>query len=415
MNTRDVFKVSFSANKLTNKDGFFGTSDPFFTIGRMNEDGSHTLVYTSPRIDNSLNPRWGEIKLPMATLCNNDLHRPLRIELLDWDSNGKHQSMGIVNTSVHGMLSANNSPLEVKEKKKGGEGKGAGQLVAGNACIEHHPTFTEFLASGLQISLVVAVDYTGSNGDPSLPSSLHFLDSSHSRDNPYQQGIRYVGRVLEPYDSDHRYSLFGFGARVLQPDSGEYSTVQHCIPVARDAQGIDGLLSAYEQSISTLMMSGPTLFSPLLETIQRQVGLDGCTPDRLRYTVLLILTDGSINDMDETVNSLISASQQPMSVVIVGVGPADFSLMHELDADKGLLRRPGRMAERDIVQFVALQENLTKGMPVVAQQVLAEVRYLELHFLRTLALFSCSSCGHRMIGGFAEHCCVTNHVVINGA
>jgi len=31
------------------------------------------------------------------------------------------------------------------------------------------PTFVDYLRSGWQISLVCAIDYTGSNGDPSTP------------------------------------------------------------------------------------------------------------------------------------------------------------------------------------------------------------------------------------------------------
>lgn len=33
-NTRDLFVVSFRGYKLANKDGFFGTSDPFLSIAR---------------------------------------------------------------------------------------------------------------------------------------------------------------------------------------------------------------------------------------------------------------------------------------------------------------------------------------------------------------------------------------------
>jgi hypothetical protein len=39
--------------------------------------------------------------------------------------------------------------------------------------------------------------------------------------------------------------------------------------------------------------------------------------------------------------------------VIVGVGGADFSQMHELDSDKQLLTHNRKTASRDIVQFVS--------------------------------------------------------------
>lgn len=67
---------------------------------RLNEDGSHTVVWKSTKIDNSLNPIWAPAKIPMSALCNGDVHRPLRIEIFDWDKSGKHQSMGVVSHTV---------------------------------------------------------------------------------------------------------------------------------------------------------------------------------------------------------------------------------------------------------------------------------------------------------------------------
>lgn len=41
--------------------------------------------------------------------------------------------------------------------------------------------------------------------------------------------------------------------------------------------------------------------------------------------------------MDKTKQALVNASKLPMSVIIVGVGNADFSAMNELDGDNGVL------------------------------------------------------------------------------
>ncbi len=72
--------------------------------------------------------------------------------------------------------------------------------------------------------------------------------------------------------------------------------------------------------------------------------------------MLLIITDGIITDMQETVAALVEASALPMSVIIVGVGNEDFRAMEALDGDGGLLRARGRVAARDIVQFVELRK-----------------------------------------------------------
>ncbi len=48
---------------------------------------------------------------------------------------------------------------------------------------------------------------------------------------------------------------------------------------------------------------------------------------RLGYIVLLIITDGCIMDMDQTKEAIVEASGLPLSLLIVGVGDADFDAM----------------------------------------------------------------------------------------
>lgn len=74
------------------------------------------------------------------------------------------------------------------------------------------------------------------------------------------------------------------------------------------------------------------------------------------YQVLLILTDGEIHDMDKTINLIVNNSRLPLSIIIVGIGKADFSNMNTLDGDNGLFDSNGRKADRDIVQFVPFNQ-----------------------------------------------------------
>ena len=53
----------------------------------------------------------------------------------------------------------------------------------------------------------------------------------------------------------------------------------------------------------------------------------------MMYHIFLILTDGEIHDMQQTVNLVIEASGLPLSIIIVGVGNESFELMVELDSD----------------------------------------------------------------------------------
>ena len=80
-----------------------------------------------------------------------------------------------------------------------------------------------------------------------------------------------------------------------------------------------------------------------------------CRPQQ--YFVLMIITDGVITDMDQTRSAIVNASRLPMSIIIIGVGGADFSAMEFLDGDDGMLRSTtGEAAMRDIVQFVPFRQ-----------------------------------------------------------
>lgn len=77
-----------------------------------------------------------------------------------------------------------------------------------------------------------------------------------------------------------------------------------------------------------------------------------------KYLILLIITDGIINDMDKTIDEIVRGSSLPLSIIIVGVGDADFSSMDILDADDEPLysKKYKKYMASDIVQFVPFKE-----------------------------------------------------------
>ena len=69
---------------------------------------------------------------------------------------------------------------------------------------------------------------------------------------------------------------------------------------------------------------------------------------------MLIITDGIISDLQKTIDAIVYGSRLPLSIIIVGVGDADFTKMDILDADDDDLisARYKRPMAADIVQFV---------------------------------------------------------------
>lgn len=63
--------------------------------------------------------------------------------------------------------------------------------------------------------------------------------------------------------------------------------------------------------------------------------------------------------MPNTKEAIVNAASLPLSIIIVGVGGAEFEAMEELDGDAVRLSSNGRFAERDIVQFVPYRDAIS--------------------------------------------------------
>ncbi|XP_076870261.1 copine-9-like [Brachyhypopomus gauderio] len=387
-NCRDIATMQLCANKLDKKD-FFGKSDPFLVFYRSNEDGTFTICHKTEVVKNNLNPVWQPFTIPVRALCNGDYDRTVKVDVFDWDRDGSHDFIGEFTTSYR-ELSRGQSQFNVYEvlnpKKKGKKKKyvNSGTVTLLSFKVESEYTFVDFIRGGTQLNFTVAIDFTASNGNPAQPTSLHYM--SPYQMNIYAMALKAVGEVIQDYDSDKLFPAYGFGAK-LPPDG----KISHAFPLNGNSEdpncvGIEGVLEAYFQSLRTVQLYGPTNFAPVINQVacSAQEITDGS-----QYFVLLMITDGVISDMVQTKEAVVSASSLPMSIIIVGVGPAEFDAMEELDGDEVRVSSRGRFAERDIVQFVPFRDYIDRSgnqilsMARLAKDVLAEIPEQLLSFMKS--------------------------------
>ncbi|KAG9352962.1 hypothetical protein JZ751_017538 [Albula glossodonta] len=307
-----------------------------------------TICHKTEVIKNTLNPVWQPFTIPVRALCNGDYDRTVKVDVYDWDRDGSHDFIGEFTTSYR-ELSRGQSQFNVT-----------------------------------QLNFVVAIDFTASNGNPSQPTSLHYMNPYQM--NAYAMALKAVGEIIQDYDSDKLFPAYGFGAK-LPPDG----KISHAFPLNSDNEkpncvGIEGVLEAYFQSLRNVQLYGPTNFAPVIGQVARSAA---DVTDGSQYFVLLMITDGVISDMVQTKEAVVNASSLPMSIIIVGVGPAEFDAMEELDGDEVRVSSRGRFAERDIVQFVPFRDyidrsgNQVLSMARLAKDVLAEIPEQLLSFMKS--------------------------------
>lgn len=424
-----------------------GNGDDYFRGGTTHRYGRQ-VVRTGVRGKNERSMA-GSTKLPSMTLANGSIHSWVPVfrsegcgilqgrrfimneishnyeKLTRCDDNvalkfevsykrsGKHETVAS-GISTLAMAEKHNGHIEMdimKASKSCLHGGKKAYLTLSNKSVTEDVTFLDYIIGGCEISLVIGIDFTASNGDPSQEGSFHFLDSMQA--NEYENAIRAVGDILACYDSDQMFPVFGFGAK-LPP---HYNYPSHCFTMTHDTlenhqhhqrkhhhthtqgQGhgygyehdgeeeirqehmcytIDGVLNAYRHALYNIRLSGPTVFAEIVQAAADHARDEAARCARMNkqqsYTILLMVTDGVINDVQETLDALYQASSLPMSVVIIGVGAADFSDMVLLDGDD-----EGR--ERDIVQFVNYRQ-YRDAPEVLRAKVLEEIPRQLLQYMR---------------------------------
>ncbi|KAI4364334.1 hypothetical protein MLD38_020442 [Melastoma candidum] len=189
--------------------------------------------------------------------------------------------------------------------------------------------------SGLESSnLILGIDFTKSNewtGKYSFQRrSLHAVGNIP---NPYEQAISIIGRTLSPFDDDNMIPCFGFG---------DASTHDHHVfgffADQRSCRGFEEVLSRYREIVPYLKLSGPTSFGPIIDA-----AIDIVAASNGQYHVLVIIADGQVTRSPDlppgrlspqeqaTIDSIVTASQYPLSIILVGVGDGPWDAMKQFD------------------------------------------------------------------------------------
>lgn len=191
-------------------------------------------------VHDSLSPSWETAVVPLSSLCQGDMEKAILVSVFDFESSGKHVPMGQFETSVKGLQSAQTGGSDdlgkafvLKQK-----GKDVGKVIVTKAEVagvqsittrmeatritpapvvvaapaaynpgkqpitytptSNQPSFVDYVSGGCEFNVTVAIDFTGSNGDPRQPGTLHYLHKDGQL-NDYEKAIKAILTVLGTY------------------------------------------------------------------------------------------------------------------------------------------------------------------------------------------------------------------------
>jgi len=199
----------------------------------------------------------------------------LRFEVFDWDRNSSPDYIGKFEADFETIKAQRTFEIiNEKKKEKKSNYKNSGTMTFERIDIGEGFSFTTFPLHGTDIAVVFAIDFTSSNGTPHEEDSLHkIVDLADLSDfnslNQYQRAITSIGQVLETYDSNKEFGVYGYGAQF-----GENSMMQFEYPLTGDdknpnVEGIQGVLNVYYKTLENCkLVSQPTLLQLLIKSLE---------------------------------------------------------------------------------------------------------------------------------------------------
>ena len=339
----------------------FDAPDPYFRLEHLNsEDQSWNVVWKSEVIMNTKFPTWNVARLPLQLLCpDDDPTKDLRISIWEWNRFGAHDMLGYVESSVTELVTKARRGipvLDVNVDKKtlfrGTKQKKAGSLKVLKSRILHIPSMLQYLSGGCELDLMVAIDCTLNNGNPSQQDGLHY--SSESWLNDYQAILFKIGSVFDSYEG-HDFVLWGYGARTPAAQQSWFS-------MGERLKGANDLVKAYDRTFSPKNRNRLTMEkdAELRQIIQSAMSrsVKSCENNRHCYSTLVILSTGCCSDVKESIEAICQAEDTPLSIVIIGIGQGDMSPIKKLAGgeDGRLFHQNGVQVQRLIVNFASLHE-----------------------------------------------------------
>ena len=308
-------------------------------------NSSKNPIYNSECINSK--GKFNEVKIPVGVL-----NQGIVLSFI----NNKKKVVHEANTNVEELIN---------QKVFSFKNNGKGCSFISKSSLKKNFTFVDYLKAGVQIGLSIAIDFTGSNGNPNDPRSLHYIGGQEP--NQYERAIFACGNIMAYYDYDQLFPCYGFGAKINGQPIQLFNLNFQQDP---NINLIPNVIEEYHKALNNVLLWGPTNFAPIIKATINMIRAEN---DKLKYNVLMILTDGMIDDIDDTIEQLVEGSTLPLSVIIIGVGKADFTTMNVLDADENpLVNSKGVKAARDLVQFVPFLK-YESNPDKLAQEVLAEI------------------------------------------
>jgi hypothetical protein len=366
-------RAKISASEMK-KMRCFSKNCPFFVVEQVTSRGAFVPVYKSEVKPKSQQCTWKGFELPLQNLSpSTNVDVPIAVALMDEQRHG-NELIGRARGTINYFVETCGTNQEIRNEK----GKKTGLMKFQVFSVERRWSFLEYVQAGLNLNLITAMSFANANVIQTKPTSLHYISQIP---NPYEQCMHSVGSILCPYSRSQNFAVYGFGAVI--PGSNPRQMNQ-CFPLNGNeanpyVQGLDGILALYRSAVPLIEFGYPAKLAPVMKAAV--AGAKRAWNESKTYSVLMILSDGMIDDLSDALDVIRNASSVAMSFIVIGIGDQPFTDLKNLGSSKWMGVFDDSWGYRDSCHFLAFRD-YAHDVPRLAANLLSALPKQVEHFCR---------------------------------
>uniref|UniRef100_A0A0R3QXY3 Copine domain-containing protein n=1 Tax=Brugia timori TaxID=42155 RepID=A0A0R3QXY3_9BILA len=207
-------------------------------------------------------------------------------------------------------------------------------------------TFLDYITSGTQLHLAIAVDF-------STNLTVNKLNDTHIFDNDFHCAIKGIAGIIRDYNSSKMFPAFGLGAKI--PSALNNSQVFHLNFESKPyCRGIDRVLEAYKNARRKVMPSDRAEYSLVVNAVAKMAQNEGKLG--LHYFLLLIFaSSSSIVNSEKMMNAVRNMTKAPISIIFLGRRVTELNTFNSVTiSKKSELPGDDVSLNSDFVEFIDL-------------------------------------------------------------
>lgn len=327
---KSMFSISLGCLNVKNTE-MFGKTDPYVMLFRPYDShvtyNSHTdipdslwcLIYKTEWVKSDLNPKFNPFCISSWNLSRGNPHVLIKVEIWDHSKIGRDKKVGTAYTTLARILSGADKFINSFDLKN----RFMGTVCFGSFEVKQTLSMGEYLSLGISLRCFFAVNCS---------TSMEVFNKSYVEGVPktlIESAVEAVSDALLSKQQPPKLGFLGFSALKdgCRTTSFSFNQNERNCSVGSTAEALE----LYKKLYPTLEPAKPTKIEPVLERVRLMIKYQDRSKPKV-YSLLVILTDGDIQDQQACVDRIVECSSEPMSIAIVGIGLSNFNKLEFLES-----------------------------------------------------------------------------------